>query len=67
MKIPANAQDVSHDKTLSSETIHSCNSHYSTRMHNYLYNNVSGGECAVGDSCGQQIWDTGIMYVTNLY
>lgn len=48
MKIPASAQDVSYDKALSSETIPSCNSHYSTRMHNNLYNNVSGGECPVG-------------------
>lgn len=43
MKIPAKAQDVSYDKSLSSETSHSCNSHYSTRMHN-LSNNVPGGE-----------------------
>lgn len=54
MKIPANAQDVSYDKTLASETIHSCNSHYSTCMHNNLYNNVSGGECAVGGGAGKR-------------
>lgn len=48
MTIPANAQDVSYDKSLSSDTIRSCNSHYSTRMHNNSYNNVSGGECAAG-------------------
>lgn len=46
MKIPANAQDVSYDKTLSSETVHSCNSHYGSCMHNNLCN-VSGGERAV--------------------
>lgn len=47
MKISANAQDVSYDKALSSETVHSCNSHYGSCMHNNLCN-VSAGERAVG-------------------
>lgn len=31
-KVPANTQDVSHDKSLPSETPHSCDSHYHTRL-----------------------------------
>lgn len=49
MKIPANAQDVSYDTTLPPETVRSCNSHYSTRMHNNAYSRVWRRTCSWGE------------------
>lgn len=53
---PARAQDVSCDMTLPSETIPSCNSHYSTCMHSNLCNAVSAGERPAGGKKNNDIF-----------